>query len=91
MERLAGFKQIAETSGRQLGTVAANYYRVARQKGAPLRKRRRGRASRPGLDVSRPTAALPLIASTLRTEAEELLRLRNEVTAMEKVRRLLHG
>ena len=38
MTRLAAFKQIAEASGRQPGTVAANYYRIARQKGAPLRE-----------------------------------------------------
>lgn len=75
MNRLAAFKRIAETGGRQLGTVAANYYRVARQKGVPLRKRRQGRPSRPGLDVSRVTAALQLIASALRAQEEELARL----------------
>jgi len=93
MNKLAAFKQIAGASGRALGTVAANYYRVARQKGAPLRKRRRGRppGSGAGMSTSRVTAALQLVASALRAQEEELAKLRSQVAAFEKVRQLLNG
>ena len=90
MKKLAAFKQIAEQSGRELGTVSANYYRVARQKGAPIRGRR-GRPPRSGAgsSVSRATAALQVLASALRAQEEELTRLRGEVVAFEKIRSLL--
>ncbi|MGH7584295.1 MAG: hypothetical protein ACREL5_13825 [Gemmatimonadales bacterium] len=89
MKKLAAFKQIAEASGRQLGTVSANYYRVARQNGAPLRNRRGGRPPGTGVSVSRVTTALQLVASALRAQEEELARLRGELAAFEKVRELL--
>jgi hypothetical protein len=93
MNKLAAFKQIAGASGRALGTVAANYYRVARQKGAPLRKRRVGRPPGSGtaMNGSRVAAALQLVASALRAQQEELAKLRSEVAAFEKVRQLLNG
>ena len=93
MNKLAAFKQISGASGRALGTVAANYYRLARQKGTPLRKRRRGRppGSGAGSSVSRATAALQVLASAFRAQEEELARLRTERAAFEKVRRLLKG
>lgn len=90
MNRLAAFKQIAAASGRAPGTVAANYYRVARQKGAPLRTRRPGRP--PGASgnvLSRVTAALQVVATALRAQEEELAKLRGQGAAFEKVRRLL--
>jgi hypothetical protein len=93
MKRLAAFKQIAAASGRAEGTVAANYYRVARQNGAPLRRRRPGRppGSGAGTSVSRGAAALQVIAAALRAQEQELTRLRSELGAFEKVRRLLKG
>lgn len=88
--RLAAFKQISEASGRQLGTVAANYYRVARQKGTPLRTRRPGRPPGKATNVaSRVTAALEAVAAALRPQEEDLAKLRRQSTAFEKVRRLL--
>lgn len=93
MKRNAAFKQIAEASGRQLGTVSANFYRIARQKGAPLRKRRVGRppGSATAVNGSRVAAALQLVASALRAQEEELAKLRGEVAAFAKVRQLLNG
>jgi hypothetical protein len=42
MSRTDAFKKISADSGRREGTVAANYYRVARKRaGGPLRPRRR--------------------------------------------------
>jgi hypothetical protein len=43
MSRTDAFKKISADSGRREGTVAANYYRVARKRaGGSLRPRRRG-------------------------------------------------
>src|SRR5262245_27532937 len=39
--RTEAFRRLAAKSGRQQGTVAANYYRIARQRGAKLAPRRR--------------------------------------------------
>jgi len=39
------FKAVAEKTGRSAGTVAANYYRVARSQGAANPRRRRGKAT----------------------------------------------
>jgi hypothetical protein len=84
--RLAAFKQIAEASGRQEGTVSANYYRVARQKGAPLRSRE-SRAAASG--TSRISDAIQLVQKLLQQQAEEIERLRKETAQFAEVRRLL--
>jgi hypothetical protein len=90
MNRLAAFKQISEASGRHPGTVAANYYRIARQKGAPLRARRPGRpAGTVRNELSRINTALQLVAAALRAQEEELARLRSERAAFMRIRRLL--
>src|SRR5437868_9724816 len=39
--RTEAFRRLATKTGRQQGTVAANYYRIARQRGAKLAPRRR--------------------------------------------------
>jgi hypothetical protein len=66
MSRTDAFRQISSESGRRQGTVAANYYRVARKRGgASVRPRRRGRPRRTTAVVSaarggrRRTAARP--------------------------------
>ena len=48
LTRTQAFQRLSETSGRRAGTVAANYYRVARKRGAALqpRKPRKPRAPR---------------------------------------------
>lgn len=40
------FEEVAKATGRQPGTVAVTYYRIARLKGGPTRKRRAGTAGR---------------------------------------------
>jgi hypothetical protein len=60
MSRTDAFKKISADSGRREGTVAANYYRVARKRaGGPLRPRRRSgrRASTTTTRTRRTTAA----------------------------------
>jgi hypothetical protein len=50
LTRTQAFQRLSETTGRRAGTVAANYYRVARKRGAALqpRKPRAPRASGSG-------------------------------------------
>ena len=40
LTRTQAFQRLSETSGRRAGTVAANYYRVARKRGAALQPRK---------------------------------------------------
>lgn len=48
LSRTNAFQRLSEMTGRRAGTVAANYYRVARQRGATLQPRApRGSRSRP--------------------------------------------
>ena len=39
LSRTNAFQRLSEMTGRRAGTVAANYYRVARQRGAALQPR----------------------------------------------------
>jgi hypothetical protein len=60
MSRTDAFKKISADSGRREGTVAANYYRVARKRaGGSLRPRRRAgrRAATPAARTRRAPAA----------------------------------
>ncbi len=84
MSKLAAFGEI--------GTVAANYYRVARKRGAPLRQRR-GAAKRVakvagGNDLERALAAL---AKAIRDQQDEIERLRSDNARMAEVRKLLRA
>lgn len=48
LSRTNAFQRLSEMTGRRAGTVAANYYRVARQRGATLQPRApRGSKTRP--------------------------------------------
>src|SRR5262245_668462 len=68
MTKRDAFKQLASTSGRELGTVAANYYRIARLRGLPLRLRQ-SKSKRGGGSASRAlgilSAAVKEIASAV--------------------------
>ncbi len=96
MNKLAAFKQISESTGRAVGTVAANYYRLARQKGAPLRARRGEPGRPPGRPPGRATkgssriaVALQALVSAVQEQDEELARLRRENARFAEIRRLL--
>src|SRR5688572_840706 len=54
LSRTNAFQRLSETTGRRAGTVAANYYRVARQRGAELQPRA-PRGSRSGGGARRAT------------------------------------
>ena len=63
--RAEAFKRLSDETGRKPGTVAANYYRIARQRGAPLQPRGRGAhaegggAGGPAPPTRRPRSAGP--------------------------------
>jgi hypothetical protein len=58
------FKQIAADTGKNSGTVAANYYRVARTSGAAKASKRRGKAS--GTPITRRRQSRPRSARATR-------------------------
>jgi hypothetical protein len=102
--RLQAFKKLSEKTGRRVGTVAANYYRLARQRGVPLRRkagRKRGRpAAATGRRVGRPAgtgtlrrvlAALDEIGTVLRKQEAELARMRKQRDSISAIRRLVGG
>jgi len=93
MKRSGAIAQIAERIGSSPGTVAANYYRIARQRGVPLRPRRSSNGRRAlGKDVSKTLAtALRAIEAALRAQEEELAMLRDETRRFEKLRRILRA
>lgn len=91
--RTEAFRRLAKTTGRQAGTVAANYYRIARRKGAKLAPRRRRIANgRPGAAhgvVQRAAAALEEVAGVIRKLEEQVTQLRRENQRVAAIRRLV--
>ncbi len=98
LTRTQAFERISEETDRRAGTVAANYYRVARQRGAALQPRtpRAGRrprgAGRPRgtSDVegalARVGAALDELTQAVRRQDQELARLREQAEQFDKLR-----
>ncbi|MEW6582134.1 MAG: hypothetical protein AB1416_05165 [Actinomycetota bacterium] len=92
------FRRISEATGRLPGTVAANYYRIARMQG--LTRTRSGGPGRPrgrraavasgdvGTALARATQALDELASALRRQEQEITRLRQENEKFDEIRRL---
>ncbi len=100
MNKSQAFNDISQRTGRESGTVAANYYRVARQRGAELRPRRRRSESAPtrrgraggSTDVqaalAKATAALDELSRAVRAQDQEMARLRSESQGYAEIRRL---
>jgi hypothetical protein len=100
MNKSQAFNDISQRTGRESGTVAANYYRVARQRGAELRPRRRRseapvrrtRGAGSGTEVqaalAKATAALEELARAVRAQEQEIGRLRAESQSVAEIRRL---
>ena len=96
--RLQAFKRLSEKTGRRVGTVAANYYRLARKSGVPLRKRR-GAGRRKGRGVSatrqvttsikRALDALQEIGTVLRKQEAEIARMAKQYDSIKAIRRLI--
>jgi hypothetical protein len=100
LTRTQAFKRLSEETGRRQGTVAANYYRIARQRGAALqprvrrgpgrpRGRGRGQASDTQAVISRAMSALEELGELARRQEQELGRLREENKQFDQVRKLM--
>ena len=99
--RLQAFKKLSEKTGRRVGTVAANYYRLARQKGVPLRRkagRKRGRPAAAAAgggstggsaSIRRALSALQEIGNVLRKQEAELASMRRQQDSISAIRRLV--
>jgi hypothetical protein len=91
--RTETFRRLAAKSGRQQGTVAANYYRIARQRGAKLAPRRRRGAGPRGAATSgivkRALSALEEATSLFRKLEDEITQLRKENLRLAAIRKLI--
>ena len=95
--RLQAFKRLSEKTGRRVGTVAANYYRLARKSGVPLRRRRKsGRKARGAAatgtaspSIRRALAALQEIGNVLRKQEAEITRMAKQHDSLKAIRRLI--
>ena len=91
--RTEAFRRLAAKSGRQQGTVAANYYRIARRRGTKLAPRRRrgigGGGGTGGSVLKRALAALDDITGLFRKLETELVGLRKENQRLAAIRRLV--
>jgi hypothetical protein len=91
------FRRISEQTGRREGTVAANYYRIARMQGITRPRgggagRPRGRRAAGAGDVQtalgRVSTALDELSAAVRRQEQEFARLRQENERLEEIRRL---
>ncbi len=98
MSKSDAFARISERTGRRAGTVAANYYRVARQRGAVLQPRVRRGPGRPtggrtapsgdaDAVIGRLNEAVKDLADLVRRQETEIGRLREQSEQFEKLRR----
>lgn len=102
LSRTNAFARLSEMTGRRAGTVAANYYRVARQRGAELQpraprgsKRRSSSRSAPaagGVDaaLAKATEALQELTTIVRQQEKELTTLRSQAEQVDKLRSMLN-
>ena len=104
LTRTQAFQKLSEQTGRRAGTVAANYYRVARQRGAPLQPRRRRsggrgaargggrrRATTGGADaaLARASDAIQELSAIVRSQEKELATLREQTAVIDQLQRVL--
>jgi hypothetical protein len=94
LTRTQAFERLSQETGRRSGTVAANYYRIARQRGATLQPRRsraggRRRRAPGGAEgaLTRASEAIAELSSIVRTQEKELQRLREQTDQFEKLRK----
>ena len=97
LSRTQAFQRLSEETGRRAGTVAANYYRVARQRGAALQPRaprgggrrrapRRGGAGSAEAAADRAVEAVQELAAAVRRQEKELAALRDQVEQVQRLR-----
>lgn len=102
MSKSDAFARISERTGRRAGTVAANYYRIARKRGADLEPRTRRGPGRPAGSGRGPRATTPVgdsdavirrleeamadLAALVRAQDSEIARLREASEQFERLR-----
>ncbi|MBM3664368.1 MAG: hypothetical protein FJW92_01030 [Actinobacteria bacterium] len=97
MSKSNAFEDISKRTGRRSGTVAANYYRIARKRGAALEPRtRRGRprgSGRASADVEAVIAnlddAVKGLAKLVRRQETELASLRSQAARFDELKKLI--
>ncbi len=98
LSRAEAFRRVAKESGRKVGTVSVNYYRLAHQRGAKLRTRKRGGRPEAGKRRTRRAAsgrqsslhgALRDVATLIGQLEGELRHLRQENARLAEIRKLL--
>lgn len=96
LSRTKAFEHYAQKTGRNAGTVAANYYRIARLRGTALRSRTPRRGGRlqsqtrgGGTAGGRVQAILKELAAVLQAQEAEIERLRRENMRFEAIRKLV--
>lgn len=103
--RSEAFQRLSEQTGRRAGTVAANYYRIARQRGAvrprgggaPASGGRRGRPRRSSGGASgdvdaalaRVSEAIDDLVAVVKRQQRDLARLQEQSEQLAKLRKLL--
>jgi hypothetical protein len=90
--RTEAFQRIAVERGSRAGTVAANYYRIARLRNdGTVRPRGRKKAQTNDADavIARASTALNELTALVRQQSRELERLSDQVQQIEKLRALL--
>jgi hypothetical protein len=90
--RTEAFQRIAVERGSRAGTVAANYYRIARQRNdGTVRARGRKKAQTSDADavIAHATTALNELTALVRQQRRELERLSAKVQQIDKLRALL--
>jgi hypothetical protein len=98
MSKSDAFAAISERTGRRSGTVAANYYRIARKRGVTLEPRVRRGPGRPSGSarssgtgdadavIRRLEEAMGELAAFVRGQQDEIARLREQSEQFEKLR-----
>ena len=104
LSRTSAFQRLSEMTGRRAGTVAENYFRVARQRGATLQPRaprgsrtagakRTTRRAAPSGDVdaalARATESMRELAGLVRSQQRELTTLRSQADVIDQMRNLV--
>jgi hypothetical protein len=101
MSKSDAFEAISARTGRRAGTVAANYYRIARKRGVALEPRVRRGPGRPtgsgrgpgGGDaeaiIARLEGAVKDLATLLRSQDAELTRLREQADQFDQLKALI--
>jgi hypothetical protein len=98
MNRTQAFAKISADSGRQAGTVAANYYRVARKRGTTAPRRRRKTSTARSAPARRPPRSrktggdIDALTSRLVDDVQALANaMKSQATEVEDLRKRLDG